>query len=457
MPTRRGAIAGLSLGLAPIAARAEARDDPASGASRAQRAAAAAAAESGNPDSANLPVFRPDRYARSSHADDTAAVQLAIDAASGSGGMVWLQKLYNVSGVRIDAPDVQIVGPQAGRLFDGEGLGLKQTPGATKPLLTIGLGATAGGVTNMVLHGNKEAQTAQNHGVFFEPSTRGESVETGWDFDKARIVYCKGDGIHQSPARRGCRFDNTRIFGNDAHGLSLFGSDNNVMGCMIGGNGGRGVNINNWTTTILSCDIWDNDNNIWVVSGARYINIIGNKIDRSRNAAIFILDNPSSPPQGVNIIGNQFHANVLKSKGEPVVYYGGDNGSIIGNVFGDNGDATSTATYCMFLPTNVTEGRHTIIGNSSYGRSAQSGFLSYRGSTSYGEIVQRSAKHYGARQEFAAGFGSPPQAVQPAERWTGLTVLADRVTWDPLGKRSGGPYWVWWSGSAWLALQAQAT
>jgi hypothetical protein len=37
----------------------------------------------------------------------------------------------------------------------------------------------------------------------------------------------------------------------------------------------------------------------------------------------------------------------------------------------------------------------------------------------------------------------------------GCIVKADRATWDPLSKGSGGGYLVRWTGSAWVAIDAQ--
>lgn len=37
----------------------------------------------------------------------------------------------------------------------------------------------------------------------------------------------------------------------------------------------------------------------------------------------------------------------------------------------------------------------------------------------------------------------------------GCRVLADRATWDPASKGSGGSYWVWWDGDSWKTLEAQ--
>ena len=54
------------------------------------------------------------------------------------------------------------------------------------------------------------------------------------------------------------------------------------------------------------------------------------------------------------------------------------------------------------------------------------------------------------------GLGMTPLAAAPSSPWTGMQALANRTGWDPLAKGSGGAYWVWWSGSAWLAIDAQA-
>ena len=39
----------------------------------------------------------------------------------------------------------------------------------------------------------------------------------------------------------------------------------------------------------------------------------------------------------------------------------------------------------------------------------------------------------------------------------GCRVLADRANWDPASKGSGGAYWVWYDGSGWVAIDAQAS
>lgn len=44
---------------------------------------------------------------------------------------------------------------------------------------------------------------------------------------------------------------------------------------------------------------------------------------------------------------------------------------------------------------------------------------------------------------------------EPAVRWAGMIVRADRTTWDPLGKGSGGSYLVWYNGAAWRAPDQQ--
>lgn len=52
----------------------------------------------------------------------------------------------------------------------------------------------------------------------------------------------------------------------------------------------------------------------------------------------------------------------------------------------------------------------------------------------------------------ARGFISLGLAAAPADKTSGMTVLADGDTWDPLTRASGRPYWVIWQGDRWFAL-----
>jgi hypothetical protein len=52
-------------------------------------------------------------------------------------------------------------------------------------------------------------------------------------------------------------------------------------------------------------------------------------------------------------------------------------------------------------------------------------------------------------EELAPGVGMPVLSAAPANPYLGLTVIADRATWDPKSKGGGGPYLVWYNGSAW--------
>jgi hypothetical protein len=53
------------------------------------------------------------------------------------------------------------------------------------------------------------------------------------------------------------------------------------------------------------------------------------------------------------------------------------------------------------------------------------------------------------------GMGLPVLTAAPANPYQGLMVIADRATWDPKSKGSGGPYPVWYNGSAWKLLSEQ--
>lgn len=61
----------------------------------------------------------------------------------------------------------------------------------------------------------------------------------------------------------------------------------------------------------------------------------------------------------------------------------------------------------------------------------------------------------GSRRDLAGGTVWKPRTAAPAAPVTGMLSIADRATWDPLAKGSGGPYFVWYNGSAWASLSGQ--
>lgn len=47
------------------------------------------------------------------------------------------------------------------------------------------------------------------------------------------------------------------------------------------------------------------------------------------------------------------------------------------------------------------------------------------------------------------------KSSEPSTPSQGMVCLADRANWDPLSKGSGGPYFVWFNGTAWAAIDSQ--
>ena len=54
------------------------------------------------------------------------------------------------------------------------------------------------------------------------------------------------------------------------------------------------------------------------------------------------------------------------------------------------------------------------------------------------------------------GFIMAPLTAAPAVTVTGMTVLADNATWDPLSRAGTAPYWTMWNGSAWQSMDGGA-
>ena len=58
-------------------------------------------------------------------------------------------------------------------------------------------------------------------------------------------------------------------------------------------------------------------------------------------------------------------------------------------------------------------------------------------------------------EEMPIGLGLPVLTAAPANPYQGQMAIADRVTWNPKALGSGGPYLVWWNGTAWARIDAQ--
>ena len=73
-------------------------------------------------------------------------------------------------------------------------------------------------------------------------------------------------------------------------------------------------------------------------------------------------------------------------------------------------------------------------------------------------IIGRPAIYYAQEP---VNLGAAPQVglsvltAVPSNPYKGMIVIADRATWDPMSKGSGGPYPVWYNGSAWALLSGQ--
>jgi hypothetical protein len=408
-------------------------------------------------------VMRPERYLdpainpfdEANKVAVTAACQTALDKVGlAGGGTVLFAQDTITTGLELRYPNINVRGEQPGRLYDTNGKGrIKLAAGATQSVLKILLACTAATIENACFDGNKDFCPSGLDGIEYEAAV--SSTETNIIITHSRVLNAKRDGIGQGTHRRGSRISENYVYGCGRDGVSLGGSDNYVAGNAIGGHVRRCINVANWTQVLIANDIWDGESNIFLDTSARYITIIGNKIDRSRGSAIYC--NDAQPPEAVSIIGNQFHGNVLGATSAPVVYLGANNATVTGNVFGPNSDDSTpaNASYCIFVPAAASAGRHFISGNMIYGIPVSAGLLNYRGVDAFNEVYPRSALHQAARVEYAFGLGSSVLSAVPAAPWEGQMVLADRVTWDPLAKGSGGSYYVWYNGTTWAALDSQ--
>jgi len=242
-------------------------------------------------------------------ADDTAAIQKAIDAAAEIKGSVFFPDgTYLCSTLRMH-DFTGLVAHPAFSYYIPAGAVLKLADPTASCLIdmTTCRGSTLNGLCMI-----GENLGAGIHGLWFN-ADKPRDREDAPRIERCMISRFSGDGIHMGFVW--CFNIRGSIVGlNKGHGLWLRGYDGFVIDSWLSGNGGAGIfcpEINASNTITANRIEWNAGGGIRLHGGNHY-NVNGNYIDRSGGPAIALMERPGAPNQCFTITGN-----VLYRSGRP--------------------------------------------------------------------------------------------------------------------------------------------
>ena len=240
-------------------------------------------------------------------ADDTAALQRAIDAAAEKSGGVFLPPGVYLSRELHVRPGVALIGVPGWNYSFGGGSVLRLADASSPGLLNVtdARGATVDGLS---LDGRELGQSI--HGIFTARTAYGPH-EDGFRIERSQVARFSGDGIHLDHAWcfsiRHCE-----MMANRGDGLSLRGWDGFILDNWLSGNGRAGfaARSENASVTFTANRVeWNHDENMVIVGGNGY-QITGNFFDRAGTVGLALRQNPQSessnkgPCTQVTISGN---------------------------------------------------------------------------------------------------------------------------------------------------------
>ena len=242
-------------------------------------------------------------------ADDTAAIQKAIDAAAGSRATVLLPAgSYRVAALKLHSYTGLAADPVwSYRDFGGAILRLADADAACMLNLTGAVGVTING---LCLDGGR--LPGKTHGVLFDKDDYGNE-EDAPRIERCRISHFSGDGVRLGRiwcfSVRHCMLSH-----NAGSALYVRGWDGFILDNWLSGNGGAGYHApeENSSVTMTANRIeWNRLGGI-VISGGSHYNITGNYIDRSGGCGIRLGLREGHPCQHLAITGN-----VIYRSGKP--------------------------------------------------------------------------------------------------------------------------------------------
>jgi hypothetical protein len=237
-------------------------------------------------------------------ADDTAALQAALDQAAQSQGTVFLPEGVYLSGELRFASHVGICG-LANRSFQkSAGAVVKLNDPSAKGLLNL-TGALGVGVRDLCLDGG--SLPGETHGILFDKPDFGKEEDTP-QLENLFIEKFSGDGVHLGRiwcfSIRHCHF-----YRNGGCGVWLHGWDGFILDNWFTANGkaGFGAYQPNSAITFTGNRVeWNRDGGVVVWGGKNY-NLTGNYFDQSFAGGLVLLPRREYPCVGFAVTGNIFN------------------------------------------------------------------------------------------------------------------------------------------------------
>ena len=237
-------------------------------------------------------------------ADDTAALQRALDAAGEKGGGVFLPPgIYRSRELHV-RPGVALIGVPGWNYSFGGGSVLRLADASSPGLLNLSdaRGATIDGLS---VDGHELGQGI--HGIFTARAAYGPH-EDGFRIERTQVARFSGDGLHLE--RAWCfSVRHCEMIANHGDGLSLRGWDGFILDNWLSGNGRAGfaARDENASVTFTANRVeWNHDENMVIVGGDGY-QITGNFFDRAGTVGIALRPSESSNKRActqVTITGN---------------------------------------------------------------------------------------------------------------------------------------------------------
>lgn len=243
------------------------------------------------------------------NADDTTAIQKALDTAGKTNGAVFIPEgNYLCSELKVPA-GVGIHGLPAWSYRDGMGTVLTLNNESSKCLINL-TGAFGAYLFGLCLKGKNLG--TEIHGILIDKPDYGKQEDTP-RIDTCRIERFSGDGIKLE--RIWCFVvRHSHCYGNKGCGLRVRGWDGFILDNWFSGNGkaGYGSYDENASNTITGNRIeWNREGGIVIFGGSHY-NITGNYIDRSGRCGIALLKGRDRGCETFAVTGN-----VIYRSGKP--------------------------------------------------------------------------------------------------------------------------------------------
>lgn len=309
--------------------------------------------------------------------DDTTAIQNAINAANTAGAVVYFPSgHYRVSQLTLLTGTI-LQGVSSGTYPGDDGISgvsvLERIANTNLDLLLVPDGNNYGRIYDLAIDGNKNNNTA-GYGLNIVDGASGQ--ESQWIIERCFFQSNPNSNIYLGNNRRANKVQyGVFNYSGTGDGITVTGSDNTIMNCIIGTNARAGINLGtttsqNWasfgdnlnatTTHIFNNDIYGNLVGICIPQNATRTMVVGNGIDRNSYQGITVYNVDCN-----TILSNAFHSNgqaANNTYGHIDLASGVTNVTMEGNTFGPlDGGFTNVCSYCVTLQTGITSG--VITGN----------------------------------------------------------------------------------------------